>query len=462
MTKQNQPWLWLIGCGLASVLLMTCFVIIAAAGLIIVRRDVVTPTPASEAITPDEATPVALVPATRESVPVAAAATNRLVIIDRDGQIITLSPDGSDSRQLTSADDEQFQFPAWSPDGQHIAVIATSRRDGAIYVLDDITDAPRTELFRSTSSFPIYLSWSPNGQRVGFLAGHGGAGIGFHLADVSGDSPATLVATGSPFYWDWLDDGLNLFVHSGLVGEGSRLGFMNHEGYSAEENLAEPGFFQAPGLSATGRYLAYASLVNNQRRLIIADQTNGTEVFAQHQGFVSLSWSLTADQLAFTSPLTNNDVAFGPLRLMDAATGEVRSLDEDLVFAFFWSPDGQAIAYLTLPSEQLEDSAWLGEKGVLARPRTQQNDFQLELRLVQVATGQRRVLAQFTPSNLFLTQFLPFSDQYAISHRLWSPTSDALVLPTLDDNGDPQITVIHLDGSLPTPIAEGVMAFWSP
>lgn len=462
MEQQNRTWFWLIGCGVGLVMLMTCLTVAAAATLIIVRRDTVTPTPIVTEIIPDEATPVVVVPETPLIVPDAAAITNRLVIIDRDGQIVTLAPDGTDARQLTDASDERFQFPAWSPDGQHLAVISASRRDGAIYVLDDVADAPLTELYRSTSDFPIYLSWSPDGQRVGFLAGHGGEGIGFHLADASGTGTAALVATGSPFYWDWLDDGLNLFVHSGLVGEGSRLGFMDHQGRTPAENLAEPGFFQAPGLSATGRYLAYASLVSNQRRLVIADQDNGSEVFAQHQGFVSLSWSPTADQLAFTSPLGRSDVAFGPLRLMDAVTGEVQSLDEDLVFAFFWSPDGQAIAYLTLPSQQLEDSAWLGDKGVMARPRSQPADFQLELRLVQVATGQRRVLYQFTPTNLFLNQFLPFADQYAISHSLWSPTSDALVLPTLDDDGDPQITIVHLDGSLPAPITEGVMAFWSP
>ncbi len=61
-----------------------------------------------------------------------------------------------------------------------------------------------------------------------------------------------------------------------------------------------------------------------------------------------------------------------------------------------------------------------------------------------------------------LTQFIPYFDQYARSHRLWSPASDAVVLPLVDDAGTSHITIVPADGSSPRSITEGVAAFWSP
>ena len=47
---------------------------------------------------------------------------NRIAYIDRDGQLATTAPDGSDQRRLTG-DGRFYQFPAWSPDSRQIAVI---------------------------------------------------------------------------------------------------------------------------------------------------------------------------------------------------------------------------------------------------------------------------------------------------------------------------------------------------
>ncbi|MBC8075883.1 MAG: hypothetical protein H7Y32_07400 [Chloroflexales bacterium] len=84
----------------------------------------------------------------------------------------------------------------------------------------------------------------------------------------------------------------------------------------------------------------------------------------------------------------------------------------------------------------------------------------LALWVVDVASGEQRRLLAFQPLPLFINQFLPFFDQYAHSHRLWSPDSDALVLPALGASG-PQILVVPTDGSLPRTLLRGIMAFWS-
>ncbi|MBP7997763.1 MAG: PD40 domain-containing protein [Chloroflexi bacterium] len=463
MGQNKQTWIWVLGCGLAGLGLMACVGVFAAAAALITIRQISPTRVAEENTLPPQAIPLEetnLLPDTSPPLNDNSLSVNRIVYIDADGQIITIAPDGQDARQITEGN-LRFQFPAWSPDGQHLAAIAGNRQGGGVFVLEDVADSPQIELYRNSSNYPIYLYWSPNGQQVSFLAGHEEEGSALHLANADGSTTNTLVSTGSPFYWDWLNDGLQLFVHSGVTGNGARLTLMDTAGNADAVNLAEPGYFQSPGLSATGRYLAYGSVANNQHRLVIQDRETQEEVSVQHQGFVALSWSPVAEQLAFTSPMNREDVSFGPLRLMTATTGAVQELDTGPVFAFFWSPDGQAIAYLTFPSTQMEDEVQLPGKGVWARPQLQHDELQLELRVVNVATGQRRILLQFAPTDLFLTQFLPFFDQYALSHSLWSPTSDALVLPALDKEGDPYLLIAPLDGSLPRPLAEGVMAFWS-
>jgi TolB protein len=62
----------------------------------------------------------------------------------------------------------------------------------------------------------------------------------------------------------------------------------------------------------------------------------------------------------------------------------------------------------------------------------------------------------------FVTQLLPYFDQYALSHRLWSPDGTSILLPLVDAGGHDLVAVLPADGSDPRPIANGPKAFWSP
>jgi TolB protein len=65
-------------------------------------------------------------------------------------------------------------------------------------------------------------------------------------------------------------------------------------------------------------------------------------------------------------------------------------------------------------------------------------------------------------SETFIRQLLPFFDQYALSHHLWSPDGSALLLPLVGDDGQAEITIVPLDGGELRPIADGEIAFWAP
>jgi TolB protein len=86
--------------------------------------------------------------------------------------------------------------------------------------------------------------------------------------------------------------------------------------------------------------------------------------------------------------------------------------------------------------------------------------------VVDIETGDKQLITTFEPVDIFVNQFLPFFDQYAKSHRIWSPDSNALVLPMLGfrNTGEPTayVHVVSTDWRVPKRvIAEGLMAFWS-
>ncbi len=401
------------------------------------------------------------------------AAAQRIAYVTPAGELATVEPDGSQTRIL--AEPGRYQFPAWSPDGERIAVIGADAEGAAVFSVADAAWGEPARHYSSQREAPIYLYWSPDSETISFLANRPEVGLALHLAPVSReDNPeeSRLLSTGSPFYWQWTEDAQRLLVHTGLTGEDARLGFMAAAEDNLTENLSNPGLFQAPGISASGDYIAYAEIdAAGRGRVVLADTTEGAGESERrevpHQGLVALSWSPAEDTLALMSPPVAAPHTYGPIRLLDAATGDLTPLVEEVAIAFFWSPDGSKIAYLSpLTSEDEGQQARAPMTQVSLRTPTSQPraPLLLNLSVVDVASGVSERLTTFAPSPLFIGQYLPFFDQYALSHRLWSPASDALALPMLTvEDGQPrsQVVVVPLQGE-PRPIVPGDMPSWSP
>jgi TolB protein len=397
-------------------------------------------------------------------------AVNRIAFINLSGQLETIRPDGREARQLTDHE-HFFFFPAWSPDGSRLAVLGGDSESGSVFTVSDSrADRDLQEIYHNSSQTPFYIYWSPDSSRISFLANAEG-GLGLFLAQANQPGAIRMLAMGQPFYWDWSPRGDQLLIHSGFAGHGSRLAFIDLHGNGEGQDLAQAGFFQAPGFSRSGRYWAYAEAdVSNNRRLVVENESGEQRLSLPHLGQVALSWSPTDERLAFTSPMVSAPAFYGPLRLVEPATGENRLLTSDIVVAFFWSPDGRRIAFLTLGRERQDNNVQTSYSPIMAVPgyRTllpaSQHDgnmLLLDLWVVDVDGGEAYRLVTFQPTGLFVTQFLPFFDQYALSHQIWSPASDALVVPMADATGVPRIHIVPVDGRFSTVIADGAMAFWS-
>lgn len=427
------------------------------------------------AATAAPATVVAAAPtaaATIESTPATAAPeVNRIALINNEGQIETVSPDGDGRRILTLAsDDTVFQFPAWAPDSRRLAVIGSRTVGSGIYVLDD---AARTGslgdqlIYYSADRAPFYLFWSPDSQNLAFLANHTRNTMGLNVIAGDGTADSRLLATGAPFYWDWSDDGRRLLIHAGGGRADHTLSLIDVEGEVQAANVATPGDFQAPGIGQNGRYWAFAEQVaGGLSALVVVDTQTGERQSYESSGSLALGWSPARDQIAFTNGAIDGHPYWGPLRLLDVATGDIQLLSSRTVLAFFWSPDGRSLAFLTLGRDTDDDSVnaaapqkhrSLGRSGGHV---AQLRQGFLTLSVVDVETGQGLHLLDFDPTLAYLSQFLPYFDQYALSHRVWSPDSRSIVLPVRQEDAS-MILVVPADGSQPTQLAEGEIAFWS-
>lgn len=458
---------WLLGCGFLLALL------ICGGGALLARSSLDLQEwtrflPAIGGSTPSPTTPEATEAAQSDGGGPQEVPAGRIAFISADGQIGTVAADGSQRRHLTSDEGRIYLFPAWSPQGERIATLSSGTDGAGVYTVPDEANAEASELYFDEDSAPIYLYWARDGESVSFIAPYESA-LGLFLAPADGAGEYRLLATGQPLYWDWVGQEERLLVHTGTPQSGARVTFVDvAEAQSSGDEVSAPGYFQAPVVSADGAYIGYAEIDASDDRWVVArDLLSGSTNRTPHAGVAAMGWSPTDARLAFISadgPRRSSQLDFfGSLRLLDAASGDVQTLVDERVLAFFWSPDGRKIAYLTVAEgegERVAEQSLDGRWQQRSRRASQHEELRLSLWLVDVFDGQNVHLLDFRPTEIFVRQFLPFFDQYALSHRVWSPDSRALALPVREGE-EGRIYVVNSDGQGIRSVAEGLIAFWS-
>ncbi len=385
-----------------------------------------------------------------------ATTVGRIAFINPDGQVETVDREGENGRFLTS-DKLQHRFPTWSPDGTALASISQY----GVYQMQDVDGGEVLPLYKDTADTPVYLYWSPDSSQLGFLAQQNGDELALFITPAGGGE-VNLQAVASPLYWDWSPTEDQILLHAGGSGRQGRLALMAvGEGTMGGIDVAQPGLFQTPAFSENGRFYAYAEEQSGGLSwLVITDTEPPTlaprKIEERHAGMVAMGWSPVADQLAFISGEHQGDGFRGALRLLDAVSGESRVLSSREVAAFFWSPNGRFIA--TLTPTAFDDGIY-ANSGRVGLMQMQHEPITLELAIIDVESGERTALTTFQPTMDFHLQFIPYFDQFAHSHRLWSPDSEALVLPMVIDDED-RVVVVGINGRLQE-IANGRMPFWS-
>lgn len=413
-----------------------------------------------------------------------------IAFVDLDGRPALVNPATLEQRSVGLDALQRAQFPAWSRSGDALAIIVAELGGGRVLHLDVASGALQT-LYQRRDRAPIYLGFAPDDATVAVLASRfTGPGLALDLVDVAaagaaagapggalgGAAEVETFAFGSPFYWDWIPASAStptrLLLHQNVLGPQRRAGVSELGGFNLAVELPNPGAFQSPSVAPDGRHLAYASLVGDARSVVLLSydaERNEAEILSRtpHQGVAALSWRPDGRALLVQSPPLPAPHSFGPLELI-GLDGERRALSEESVLAAWWSPDGRFVATLSVVGSGAPRTVFGAAPSAepervvaLEVERVQQGRAPLlALKLIDVDAGVTTPLSVLTPSLLFYGQQLPFFDQYSRSHRLWSPASDALVLPVLDESGVSTVVRFGIDGSV-TPLAPGDMPAWN-
>jgi TolB protein len=378
-----------------------------------------------------------------------------IAFVTTEGRLALVDPTSGERGLIVSAEG-QARFPSWSPDGEAIAAIRHAPQGATIDVYRPALGS--FERVYASRDPPIYHDWSPDGSRLAVLAQRSDL-LGLYLVPVPAGEPR-LFAAGDPLFWSWTDGGAALLMHRNGLRPTAEVGITRLEAYELEVAYPQPGAFRVPAVAPDGRWIAYATRAGARPRdevrevVLLRREAAASEQRLElpHASVAAFAWHPRRDWLAVQRSPGESSDGCGPIVLVDARSGEVTTVTDETSVAFWWSPDGGSIAYLTLVDPE--------DVGPLRHVSAHPAEVRLALWVVDLATGFRRQLARFSPSPALLDEYLPAFDRYARSNRLWSPASDALVLPVLDGHGVSMLAVFGLDGSVVS-LGPGDMPAWN-
>lgn len=399
--------------------------------------------------------------------------TGSMAILGNDGSLSLVDAAGR-SVLLSPAENAFGGFPAWSPDGTRIAAIRTEPAGNSILVYDAGQAASGQPggpvvIFRSSVIDPFYLSWTPDGRGVSFLAEEP-SGLSLRVAPadgtapLDGSGPGATLKTGNPLYFDWIDRD-RLLAHVG-TGPFAFLGEVGVGVASPAPTLDKPGDFRPAVISNDRKYVSYVRAgTGASSDVVVAAQDGSSEHTMPVLGMAAVTFDPTSDTIASIGPTETPETAYsiplGPLRLIDAASGKVRTLMGGMVVSFWWSPDGKTIAALRVqPVGGATASPPPTSPSSSPIPSPTAEPTEVRLLFVDVATGDIGAQHVVMPGQLFIDQFLTYFDQYALSHRIWAPDSSSLLLPFVDLDGTTRIAVMYRNGD-PRRAIDGSIGFWS-
>ncbi len=362
--------------------------------------------------------------------PGSADAPDRLAILS-DGNVVTIDSDGADP--VTIAEDGPYFQPVWSTDAEFLAFAGGL----AVPTLHVALVGDGTVFETELDSFPFYYSWSTTDQ-LGILR-NGSSGLDLQTIDVGTDGVGELVTVeqGQPLYYSWSPDGDELVAHIGIDR------FVTSDLSDSTDLMPAPGAYQAPSWQPEGILSLAAG--DDRQTLVIIDggevrpiaTVGGLATFLPNKdtSLVAVQSLEERDPFQSASMQTLPRVPGNRLVVVDVEAGLATPITDEPIIGFFWSPTGEQLLVLDfIPGPAARWQVWDG--------------------------SELTELVRFTPDPSFVTEFLPFFDQYAQSVSLWSPDGSAIAFP--GSIGDESGIWVQEIGGDPVLIADGTWVSWAP
>ncbi|MBI4313078.1 MAG: PD40 domain-containing protein [Chloroflexi bacterium] len=390
-------------------------------------------------------------PIARGSGKAAVAGGNSIAYVGRDYGIHVLTPDGRPGPSvLLPAQEARAGWPTFSPAGNaiafsafdvdptfasrgvYLAAVEVGAASGASLVYQDIAGIV------PSPAKPHSLHWSPDGQRLAIVA-VARDGMAFLLASAADGWQPQAVTAGARLHVAWSPDSQSILVQRD--GELVRVDMDKTNRPIRLESRAEAS--TVPAWSPDGAQIAFVASGRGGSFLFLArPDGNGQRPIARTTGIAHFQWSPKGNRLALGQSGDATDGLMQGLRVVNAQSGDAFVLHDGPVTAFFWSPDGGRLAYVTSSGDGLA----------------------LEWRVADMATGESFPLAQFLPTGEELALLAGF-DHDGSAHTPWSPDGKQLVFAGepagAAEAAGPSIYVAAADGQTqPVAVAPGLFATW--
>lgn len=396
----------------------------------------------------------------------------QIAYVGDDHNIYRLNPVDNSQIQLTddASATRRYQWPTWSTDGR-LAYFSLYLNDGQVflgaYVAEQGSDTGNL-VYTGENELFNYAYWSPqncqsseNCRDLAMLISSQSEGMFVELLRDNGSEATsdTVGLGGPPFYYSWSPDGSRMLWQRG----NRTFDVYDASADAVIDTLPQvPGVILAPAWSPVDDRLLFG--VRGERAgltdLVIVG--NGSEVqklASGLEGLVSFSWSPDGNYVAYR---VASRESFGPLFVLDAVTGEtIARSPVNGVFAFFWAPNSRHIAYITLATPSGSFSANAQEGGHLASPAQQREPNGLAWSILDIKNSDVNRYGAFIPTEQMI-YILSYFDQFAQSHRIWSPDSHHLIYSEMTAEG-PVINLLDATqaDSVPFSVAQGYVGIWS-
>ena len=222
-----------------------------------------------------------------------------------DKQIYVMDSDGSNVQRLTEGG-----WAAWSPDRQKIAFMSGRDGDPEIYVMDaDGSDVQRLTRYRGFDASP---AWSPDGNQITFVRDTDPPATGSVYPPSGNQSIYVMDSDGSnerlaefPTWGSWSPDGERIVFVANFDGF-SEISVMDSDGSNVQQLTHTPGrdaWNLAPKWSPDGQKIVFDSTRDGNFEIYVmdADGSNVQRLTYNDKADARAAWSPDGQRIVFHS-----------------------------------------------------------------------------------------------------------------------------------------------------------------
>lgn len=236
-------------------------------------------------------------------------------------QLFSSNLAGDTPHQLTSLGGD-VAFPVWSPDGDRVLFVAMGNGSANVMVLDTVSGEISVALADNGNP----ADWGPRGERI-LVTKSGDDGRGLYILDpATGEAKRVDTGSSDDAYARWGHDGNTLAYESGRDGN-PEIYVTDLESGKTTRLTDNDLLDEWPSLSRDGGQVAWASGTEEEKNLWVM-RTDGSEKRRVTEGLLFgdafPEWSPDGSRILLT--VRENDQFV--LKLIDLASGEVTHIGE--------------------------------------------------------------------------------------------------------------------------------------